>query len=111
MEDFNGLPTPTKVEALLGTDDNFPEPKIYWTNSYASVIGVVFYLESNTIPDISFSVHQCAWFTHNTKASHETAIKMICRYIQGTKYKGLFLNPPKKLVVDCYAGVDFSGLL
>ena len=28
----NGLLTPTKVEANIGTDDNVPEDKIYWTN-------------------------------------------------------------------------------
>ena len=71
---------------------------------------MMLYLASNTRPHISFAVHQCDWFTHNTKASHETAVKMICRYLQGTKDNGLVFNPSKKLVVDCYAGVDFTGL-
>ena len=30
-------------------------------------------------------------------------MKRICRYLQGTKEKGLVFNPSKKLVVDCYA--------
>ena len=68
------------------------------------------YLASNTIPDISFAVHQCARFTHNTKLSHETDVKRICRYLQGTKDNGLVFNPSKKLVVDCYADADFAGL-
>ena len=34
----------------------------------------------------------------------------ICRYLQGTKDKGLIFNPSTKLVVGCYADVDFSGL-
>ena len=38
MEDCNGLPTPTKVEAPLGTDLNGFEAKRDWPNSYASVI-------------------------------------------------------------------------
>ena len=71
---------------------------------------MMLYLESNTRPDISFSVHQCARFTHNTKASHETAVKRICRYLHGTKENGLVFNPSKKLVVDCYADADFAGL-
>ena len=68
------------------------------------------YLASNTRPDISFAFHQCACFTHNTKASHETVVKRICRYLQGTNDNGLLFNPSKKLVVDCYADADFAGL-
>ena len=71
---------------------------------------MMLYLASNTSPDISFAVHQCAWFTHNNKVSHETNVKRICRYIQGTKDNGLVFNPSKKLVVDCYADTDFAGL-
>ena len=67
MEHSNGFPTPTKVEAPLGTDVNGSEAKRDWPNSYASAIGMMLYLASNTIPDISFAVHQCAQFTHNTK--------------------------------------------
>ena len=37
-------------------------------------------------------------------------MKRISRYLQGTNYNGLVFNPSKKLVVDCYADVDFSGL-
>ena len=54
LEDCNGLPTPTKVEAPLGTDVNVYEDKRDWPNSYASVIGMMLYLASNTRPDISF---------------------------------------------------------
>ena len=68
MEHFNGLPAPTKVEAPLGTDANGSEAKRDFTHSYTSIIGMMLYLASNTRPDISFSVHQCARFTHNTKA-------------------------------------------
>ena len=110
MEDCNGLPTPTKVEAPLGTDANSSDAKIDLPNSYASVIGIMLYLASNTRPNISFAVNQYARFTHNTKASHKKAAKRICRYLQGTHYNGLFFNPSNKLVVDCCAGVDFVGL-
>ena len=110
MEHCNGLPTPTKVEALLGTDMNGSEAKRDWTNSYDSVIGMIFYLASNTRPYIYFNFNQCARFTHNTKVSLEKAVKRICRYFQGTKDNGLVFNPSKKLVVDCYADADFAGL-
>ena len=82
MEHSNGLPTPTKVEAPIGTDVNGSEAKRDWSNLYASVIGMMLYLASNTRPDISFAVNQCDRFTHNTKALHETAVKRICTYLQ-----------------------------
>ena len=53
--------------------------------------------------DISLDIHQCARFTHNTNESQETAVKRICRYLQGTKDNSLVFNPSKKLMVDCYA--------
>ena len=110
MEDCNGLSTPTKVEAPLGTDLNRSEAKRDCPNSYASVIGIMLYLASYTIPDISLAVHQCARFTHNTKVSHKTAVKRICRYLLGIKENSLVFNTSKKLVVDCYTDADFAGL-
>ena len=110
MDHCNGLPTPTKVQVPLGTDKNVSEAKRDCPNSYASVIGMMLYLESNTIPYIYFDVHQCAWFTHNTKASHKTAVKRIFRYLQGTKDNGLVFNSSKKLVVDCYYDTYFAVL-
>ena len=110
MEDCNGLPKPTKVEAPLGTDANGSEAKRYWPNSYAYVIGMMMYLASNTRPDILFVVIQCDRFTHNTKVSHDTAVKRICRYLRCTKENVLVFNPSKKLLVGCYADADFAGL-
>ena len=89
---FNGFPTPTKVDAPLGTYDNGSEAKQDWTNSYASVIGTIFYIASNTRSYIYFSFHRCSWFTHNTKVSHEMAVKRIYRYLQGTKNRGMAFN-------------------
>ena len=37
-------------------------------------------------------------------------MKRIFRYLQGTKDNGLVFNTSKKLVVDCYADADFTGL-
>ena len=110
MEHCNGLKTLTKVEAHLGIDTNGSEANIDCPNFYASVIGMMLYLVSNTRTDITFALHQYAWFIHNTKSSYETAVKRICRYPQGIKDNGLVFNPSKKLVVDYYADADFAGL-
>ena len=73
---------------------------------------MMLYLASKTRPDISFAfaIHQCARFINNTKASHNTSVKRICRYLQGNKYNGLVFNTSKKLVVDFYADAYFAGL-
>ena len=71
---------------------------------------MMLYLASNTRTDISFAVHQCVWFTNNTKVSHEKAVKRICNYLQDTKDNVLVFNPYKKLVMDCYDDTYFAGL-
>ena len=85
MDHCNGFPTPTKVDAPLGSDANVSEAKRDWPKSYASVIGMMFYLESNTRTDISFAVKQCSRFIHNTNASQYIYVKRVCWYLQGTK--------------------------
>ena len=50
IERCNRLLTPIKVEAPLGKYTNGYEDKVDWTNSYASVIGIMLYLASKTRP-------------------------------------------------------------
>ncbi|MGH7974287.1 MAG: reverse transcriptase domain-containing protein [bacterium] len=107
MKDCNGKSTPA-LEFPIGTDKEGADRQDEW--SYASVIGMLMFLQANTRPDISFAVHQCARFTHNPKKSHEEAVKHICRYLQGTKEKGIIYRPTKDLSLDCYVDADFAGL-
>jgi Reverse transcriptase (RNA-dependent DNA polymerase) len=64
---------------------------------YASVVGMLMYLSSNTRPDIQMAVHQCARFTHFPKKSHKEAIMRICRYLKGTKTRGLIFKPEDEM--------------
>jgi hypothetical protein len=92
----------------LGTDaqgDPFHED---W--EYASVIGMMLYLSSNSRPDIQFAVHQCARFTHSPRASHAEAVKRIARYLAGTRDRGLTFTPDPNIKLDCYVDADFAGL-
>jgi hypothetical protein len=54
-----GLPA---LSAPLGTNTGGPR----WKDAchYLSVIGMLMYLSSNTHPEIQFTIHQCARFTH-----------------------------------------------
>jgi hypothetical protein len=77
---------------------------------YASAVGILMYLSSNSRPDIQYAVHQCARFTHFPKKMHEDAILRICRYLKGTRDKGLILQPSDDMTLDCYVDADFAGL-
>ena len=64
MTDAASKTTPASTTAL-GTDKDgvpFDEP---W--EYASVVGMLMYLGTNSRPDIAFSVKQCARHTHNPR--------------------------------------------
>ena len=113
MTECNGKATPTSNENPLGTDANGPPAKLQHKWQYASVVGMMMYLASNSRPEIQFAVHQCARFTHNFRASHEDAVLRICRYLKETNKdqgNGLILNPSSKFQVDCYVDSDFAGL-
>jgi hypothetical protein len=67
-------------------------------------------LTSSSRPELAFSSHQCARFSQNPKRIHEIAVRKIGRYLQGTRYKGYFLNPNNTNNLDCYVDADFAGL-
>ena len=92
----------------LGKHEEGPGRKEHW--SYASVIGMMIYLSSNSRPDIAFAVHQCARFTHCANNQHEIAIKRIGRYLKATREQGLIMKPNEDLRLDLYADADFAGL-
>lgn len=79
------------------------------TWEYASIIGMLMYLSTNSRPDIAFAVHQCARFTHDPRAPHSVAVKQIIRYLKGTEDKGLIMKLSNTASVDCYVDADFCG--
>eukprot|EP00957_Ditylum_brightwellii_P182368 13892637-Ditylum_brightwellii.AAC.1 len=70
------------------------------------------YVASNSRPEISFVVHQCARFTHGTKHSQEKRILQICRYLKETQSEGLIIkfNMKEMLQVNCFADANFARL-
>jgi hypothetical protein len=101
--------TPAKL-GVLGSDPDGDPPNL--TFSYASVIGMLGYLQANSRLDISFAVAQCARFTHNPKRSHEAALERIGQYLKGTADEGMILRPlPLKdgFVNNIFVDADFAG--
>lgn len=107
MQDCNPISTPTSKEAL-GSDRDGEAFTEKW--NYSTIVGMLLYLSSNTRPDITFAVHQCARYSHNPKQSHAKAIKCIIRYLQGTKDKGMIFSPSSDFAVNCFVDADFAGL-
>ena len=52
--------------------------------NYASVLGILLYLQGQTRPDISFALNQSARYAFGPSSSHEEAMKHIGRYLKGT---------------------------
>ena len=71
----------SRAQPLVKDEDGQPCDGSY---SYASVIGMMQYLQNHSRPDITYAVSQCARFTHAPKRSHEEALERIGRYLKGT---------------------------
>ena len=102
-------------QLALGDDENGEAMMERW--SYASVVGMLLYLSTHTMPDVSFAVSQIARFTHKPKQSHAKAVKLLLRYLKGTATEGISFQLPskplhtlKRLLLEDYVDADFVGL-
>jgi hypothetical protein len=100
-------PTPASPSKILRKDESAPPHKADW--SYRQLIGKLNFLEKSTRPDIAYAVHQCARFSQSPRESHTEAATRICKYLLGSRDKGLILNPTDHSF-ECYADADFCGL-
>jgi hypothetical protein len=80
--------------------------------NYASVAGMLQYLQGHSRPDISFAVSQISRYTFGPKRSHELALERIGRYLKGTIEKGLILKPDlneSEFKIDVYVDAAFAS--
>ena len=99
--------TPASSEPLVKDEDGDPPNGAY---NYASVIGMLQYLQGHSRPDITYAVSSCSRFVHSPKRSHEIALERIGQYLKGTLDEGLILRPSGDLHIDVYCDADFAGL-
>lgn len=107
LQDSKTKDTPAALDPL-GSDKDGDPFQDDW--SYPAAVGMLLYLSSNTRPDIQFAVHQCARFTHDPKQSHGQAVKRICRYLAGTRDKGILFTPNLQEGLNCCVDADYAGL-
>jgi hypothetical protein len=74
MDDWNKVATPAET-SLVGADMDGLTFNETW--EYASLVGMLMSLESNTPSYIAYAVHQLARYSHGTKNSHTMAAKRI----------------------------------
>ena len=97
--------TPAESSKILHADINGMDHKQMW--NFCAVVGCLNYLQAMMHLDLSYSVHQCAWFCNSP--NHEQALKRICRYLCGTRHKGLIFKPDLSQGFKCYVDVDWAG--
>jgi hypothetical protein len=107
MEDCNTCATPATTTPV-GADIDGDLFKEDW--EYASIVGILMYLASNTRPGIAYAVHQSARYSHGTRYSHVLAVKRILRYLKGTSDKGIIFKPNKRNKIDCHVDSYFAGI-
>ena len=107
-DDLEGVKTP--AIDVLGKD-LFGDPATC-TFNYQSVIGMIWYLERHTRPDISFATSQCARFSFNPKRSHELAMIRIGQYLKKTRTMGLIYKPldSTSFKMDVHVDSDSMGI-
>ena len=80
--------------------------------SYASIVGMLNYLQGHSCIDITFAVSQVAQYVHAHKRSHELALERIGCYLKGTLHKGLILRPTpldsKKFSTEVFVDAAFA---
>ena len=107
-DDTSSVRTP--ADSFLPLDeDGEPAHELY---NYASVNGMVQYLQGHSRMDISFATSQTSRYTFNPKRSHELALERIGRYLKGTIDKGLILKPnlsESKFKIDVYVDAAFAS--
>jgi hypothetical protein len=77
--------------------------------NYRSIIGKLNFLTSSTRADIAHAVHSAARFQADPKQEHGKAVEWICRYLAGTRDKGMIYTPSPDHSFDVYCDADFAG--
>ena len=108
IEHSNHKIAPAEKYPLTKDEDAYPCMEDW---EYRSVVGIMLYLAGSNRPDISYMVHQCTRFSHNSKHSHEVGVKYIAWYLKGTKDKGLIhKNTSQKIKLGLFAYDDLFVL-
>lgn len=105
MEDSKPVCTPMVTGCSLSSND---ESTAVQQPTYISMIDSLLYL-TGTQPDIMHAVGIVGRFQANPKESHIQEVKMIFKYLQGTKNFGLWYPRDTDLTLHAYTDADWAG--
>ena len=91
-DNTSSVETPANAYLLLDKGGE-PSQELY---NYASVVGMLGYLQGHSRADITFAVLQVFCYIFCPKHSHELALERIGRYLKGTIKEGIILQPNRK---------------
>ena len=84
-------PVDTPADDVLGKDPDGDPPNCAF--NYPYVIGMLWYVEAHTRPDLGFALSQAARFAFSPKQSHELALICVGEYLKVTREHRLTMKP------------------
>ncbi|GKV20012.1 hypothetical protein SLEP1_g30193 [Rubroshorea leprosula] len=105
MHEAKPVPTPLAASTSLhlGSGSPLSDGSIYrW------LLGSLQYL-ALTRPDLCFAVNKLSQFMHQPTDAHWQAAKRVLRYLQGTRFHGVLLQPQSALSLHAYSDADWAG--
>ncbi|GJW11272.1 hypothetical protein Tco_1577099 [Tanacetum coccineum] len=105
LEESKPMKTPMSSDTKLTKNE---ECESVDSTKYRGMIGSLLY-QTESKPDIMFSVCLCARFQEAPKTSHLEAVKRIFRYIKGTTHLGLWYPKGTGIETVVYADSDHAG--
>jgi hypothetical protein len=111
MENCKPARSPTSADQDL--DVHLDSPEVDKTR-YQEILGSLLFLANGSRPDVAFAVTNLARFSNNPKEMHMAALKVIMRYVKGTRDLCLTFNRGNPAILtaqsDASWGVtSFSG--
>lgn len=77
--------------------------------NYASILGMLLYLQGHTRLAINFTVNQYVRYAFSPRLSQEEGMKYTGRYLKCTCTKCIIMKLTKNLQIDCSVYTDFAG--
>lgn len=108
MVESKGIASPMVSNCKLS---RFGTDTLSDAQQYRSVVGALQYA-TLTHPEITFSVNKVCQFMANPLNSHWQAVKRILRYLKGTLFHGLLLQPaenPQAFPLIAYCDADWAS--